>query len=179
MLMNENTKIKLGYLGTVEGKSMYNIALNDPDMVIDMFKKMKPNENKYCETNREYFKVKRQNEFYYVFGRTDGVDVFIEMPLVSDTELFIWTRKYRQYGGDILWTQLTKGELRFNCTYSLLCKSTSISVMFNKANVGNISINNGDNEDIMNRIEEFCAEFEGEVCFSTSCADIKNTNRFA
>ena len=165
MLMNENTKIKLGYLGTMEGKNMYEIALNDPDKIIDMYKKVKPDENKYCSINREFFKVKRDDDFYYIFGRTDGVDIFIELPLVTDTDLFKWTRKYRQYGGDILWTQLTKGNLRFNCSYSLLCKITTISVMYDKANVGNLRVNNGDNEDIMNAIEEFIEEFEGHVCY--------------
>ena len=64
MLMNENNKIKLGYLGTMEGKNMYEIALNDPDKIIDMYKKVKPDENKYCSINREFFKVKRDIDFY-------------------------------------------------------------------------------------------------------------------
>ena len=39
-------------------------------------------------------------------------------------------------------------------------------------------IYNADNEDILNKIEEFNAEFERDVCFSTGCAEFKNTNRF-
>ena len=118
MLMNENTKVKLGYLGTVEGKSMYEMARNNPDMIIDMFKNMEPDVDKYCEVNREFFKVNRDVNSYYIFNRSNGVDIFMDMPLVTNTDVFKWT--YKEWGrSKTLWTQLTKGYLRFNCMYNL------------------------------------------------------------
>ena len=68
MLMNECTKARLGYLGTVEGKAMYDVVRNNLDTIIDMFKDIEPDENKCCETNREYFKAKRGNKYYYIFN---------------------------------------------------------------------------------------------------------------
>ena len=178
MLMNENNKIKLGYLGTMEGKNMYEIALNDPDKIIDMYKDIEPDTDKYCEPNREFFKVNRNIKSYYIFKRTDGIDIFEELPLVTDTDLFKWT--YIKRGmAEMLWAQVSKGYLRFNCSYYLKNKSVHIAAMYEKATLKNIWVNNGDNEGILNAIEKFNAEFEGHVCYSTSSAELKNTSRFA
>ena len=178
MLMNENTKVKLGYLGTVEGKSMYEIVRNNPDMVIDMYKDIEPDADKYCGINREFFKVNRDIKSYYIFKRTNGVDIFEELPLVKDTDLFKWY--YMKRGQvDMLWAQLTKGYLRFNCAYHLKTKSTQIGVMYQRATLTNIWIDNGDNEDILNEIEKFNVEFEREICYSTNVAKLHDTNRLA
>lgn len=125
MLMNENTKVKLGYLGTVEGKSMYEMARNNPDMIISLFENNDADDNKFFDMNREFFKVNRDVKSYYIFNRKDGVDVFVDLPLVTDTNIFKWI--YKEFGSNgrvkILWTQLSKGKLRFNCSYYLGNKS--------------------------------------------------------
>lgn len=181
MLMNESTKVKLGYLGTVEGDLMYELARNKPDMVITLFENCKADEEKYFDMKREFFKINRDFKSYYIFNRTNGVDVFIELPLVSNTDIFKWTYKECGHKGRIkmLWTQLSKGSLRFNCAYYLNSKSAHISVMYEKATLHNLRINNADNEDILNAINKCISDFENRICYSVDRAEISNTNRFA
>lgn len=181
MLMNECTKARLGFLGTVEGSDMYEKACENPNIIINLFENCKADENKYFNMNREFFKVNRGTKSYYIFNRTNGADVFIDLPLVKDTEIFKWT--YKECGHEksikMLWTQLTKGHLRFNCAYYLRNKNASVSVMYENVILHNLQINNADNEDILNAINECIADFEGKICYSVSTAEISNTNRFA
>jgi hypothetical protein len=175
MLMNENTKVKLGYLGTVEGKSMYETARNNPDMIISLFENNEADDKKFFDMNREFFKVNRGVKSYYLFKRNNGVDLFIDLPLVTDNEIFKWT--YKEWGQvKTLWTQLVKGNLRFNCSYHLTTKNVHISVMYQKANLCNLWINNGDNEDILNKIQEYITQFGSEICYSVNSAEIENGN---
>ena len=181
MLMNECTKARLGYLGTVEGRDMYEKTCENPDIIINLFENCKADENKYFNMNREFFKVNRGAKSYYIFNRTDGADVFIDLPLVKDTEIFRWT--YKECGHEksikMLWTQLTKGSLRFNCAYYLKHKSASISVMYGNAILHNLRINNAENEDILNEINRYITDFKRAINHSVDADEMKNTNRFA
>jgi hypothetical protein len=179
MMINENTKVKLGYLGTIEGKSMYEMARNNPDMIISLFENTEADESKFFDLGKEFFKVNRDVKSFYIFNRNNGIEVFTELPLVTNTELFRWT--YREAGSyaksKMLWTQLSKGKLRFNCSYHLNTKNTHIVVMYEKAILQHLWVNNGDNEDILNTISEYIAEFEGVICYSVDAAELVNTNR--
>ena len=181
MLMKESNKVKLGHLGTVEGNMMYEAALNNPDLVITLFENSKADEDKIFDMNREFFKVNRDTKSYYIFNRTNGVDVFVELPLVTDTDIFKWT--YKELGADgfvkVLWTQLTKGDLRFNCAYYLRSKSVRITVMYNKAILTYLNINNAENEDILNEINRYITDFKRAINHSVDADEMKNTNRFA
>ena len=179
--MNETTKARLGYLGTVEGSHMYEMACNKPDMVIALFDNCKADENKYFDMKREFFKVNRDVKSYYIFRRTNGADVFIDLPLVRDTETFKWTYKECGHKRSIkmLWTQLSKGSLRFNCAYYLGTKSANITVMYDKAILHNLRINNADNEEILDAINKWTKEFEQEIYCSVDVSEIENTNKFS
>lgn len=165
MLFNENTKVRLGYLGTMQGKGIYEIARNNPEPIIELYKENEPDDKKYLDMNREFFKINKDVYSYYFFARENGTDIFVEMPLVKDDELFKWTR--RDWGrAKTLWTQLEKGFLRFNCSYYLTTKSVHINVMWDKANLKNIWVQNATNEDVLEAIKEWVAEFEGNVIYS-------------
>ena len=178
MMINENTKVKLGYLGTIEGKSMYEMARNNPDTIISLFENTEPDENKFFDMGKEFFKVNREDKSFYFFNRNNGIEIFTELPLVTNTELFNWG--YREVGSagriKMLWTQLSKGKLRFNCSYHLSTKNVHIVVMYEKTPLKNIWINNGENEDILNAIKEYMTEFEGIIRYSVDAAELVNAN---
>ena len=169
MLINENIKIRVGYLGTIEGKDMYDLAKNNPDNIISFFENMEPNEDKHFDMRRQFFKVNRNIKSYYIFARTDGVDVFVEMPLVMDTDLFKWAhRKHGRFHS--LWTQLNKGHFRYNCTYDLHSDNTHVNVMYNNKIVESMYLNKADNNDILKAITEFEEKFANDVRISVERA---------
>ena len=175
MIISESTKVKLGYLGAIEGKSMYEMTRNNPDVIISIFENNEPDETKFFDMGKEFFKINRDIKSFYIFKKGDGIEIFTEMPLVTNTKLFKWT--YKEYGRvKMLWTQVSKGNLRFNCSYHLSTKSVHITVMYEKAVLQNIWINNGDNEDILNAINEYIKDFGGEIYYSVDAAELVNTN---
>lgn len=162
MLMTEKTKVELGHLGTIEGKDMYNIARLDPQPIIDLYKEIEPSKANEIDLHREFFKVKNESTAYYFFARTNGVDVFIELPLVADDETFQWTR--RDWGRcKTLWTQIKSGYLTFSCAYYLETKSVQINVRWNGSCIGNVWLDNATNEDIMQEINKWKARFLNDV----------------
>ena len=172
MIISENTKVKLGYLGTMEGDGMYENARNNPEPIIFMFGNNKPDDKRYFDMNREFFKVNDDICSYFIFKRENGIDIFVEMPLVEDTELFQWTRRdFRNV--KTLWTQIEKGMLKFNCSYRFVTKDTQINIMWGRSWITNIWVKNGTNEDIMTAINEWIVEFEGNTKYSIGIADFK------
>lgn len=162
MLFTENTKVKLGYLGTVEGKGMYDKARLEPQPIINLYKDSEPNNRKEIDLRREFFKVKDDITSYYFFARTDGIDIFVELPLVTDTEEFQWVR--RDWGRTkTLWTQIKKGQLTFSCAYYLETKNTQINIRWNGNHIGVIWVNNATNEDILIEIDMWQRNFVTEV----------------
>ena len=175
MMINESTKVRLGYLGTMEGKGMYEMARNNPEPIIELYERNEPDDKRYLDMNREFFKVNKDVYSYYFFARENGIDIFIEMPLIKDTELFTWVR--RDWGHTkTLWCQLHKGKLRFNCSYHLVTKNVHINVMWDNANLKNIWLRNATNDDIIEAIKEWSADFEGEVFYAIENADLINKN---
>lgn len=168
MLFNETEKVKLGYLGTVEGKSMYENARTNPEQIVALFKEMKADETKRFDTSREFFKAKVNKESYYFFEKWNGVDVFKELPLVERTELFNWIR--RDWGSvSSYWCQINRGFLRFNCKYNLDTKDTRINIFWeNKSydSIASIYIKNSTNEDILESIENWLADFGAKVDYT-------------
>lgn len=175
MIINESTKVRLGYLGTMEGKSMYEVVRNNPEPIIELYENNEPDDKKYLDMSREFFKVNKDVYSYYFFAKGNSVDIFVEMPLVKDDELFKWIR--RDWGRTkALWCQLHKGNLRFNCSYHLATKSVHINVMWDNANLKNIWLKNATNEDILEAIKEWSTDFEGEVFYAIENADLTNKN---
>ena len=177
-MINENTKVRLGYLGTIEGKDMYENARNNPESIISLYEGNEPDDTKRLEMNREFFKVNQDVYSYYFFKRTNGTDIFVEMPLIKDDEMFKWIRRdWGRYGRvKTLWTQLQKGFLRFNCSYHLDTKSAHINIMWENTHLKNIWIQNATNEDILAAINEWVVEFEGHVVYSVEKEAIKNAS---
>lgn len=162
MLFNENTKIKLGYLGTVEGKGMYDNVRLEPQPIIDLYKDMEPDKRKEVDLNKEFFKVKDGITFYYFFARTNGVDIFTEIPLVENDGIFDWVR--RDWGrAKTLWTQIKESYLTFSCTYYLETKAVQINVRWDGNHLGNKWVDNATNEDILRAINEWKKDFLADV----------------
>ena len=162
MLFTESTKIRLGYLGTVEGKGMYEKAKNNPEQIINLYKDNEPNDKKQLDANREFFKTKHDIHSYFFFARTDGADIFVELPLVHNNELFKWTR--RDWGrSKTLFAQLQQGSFKYNCTFNLVTKSAHINVLWGKEHLKHIMIQNATNKDILDAISEWEEEFVYDV----------------
>ena len=165
MLFTEKTKVKLGYVGTVEGKGIYDTAKLEPQPFINLYKDKETNSEKEVDLRREFFKVKEDYTSYYFFARTDGVDIFVELPLVTDDEKFRWTR--RDWGRvKTLWTQIKNGNLTFSCTYYLETKNVQINIRWNGNSIGNVWVDNATNEDILSEIEKWKLNFVSEVNIS-------------
>lgn len=175
MMINENVKVRLGYLGTMEGKGMYEKAQNNPDAIISIYEDNEPDGVATFDINREFFKVNKDVQSYYIYKRDDGVDVFLELPLVENTELFKWER--RDWGrSKTLWTQIQKGSLRFNCAYYLDTKSIHINAMWDNANIKSIWIKYGTNDDILAAINDVILEVRSRIVYSTESAELKNAS---
>lgn len=186
MLMNENTKLRLGYLGAINGDMAYENARINPDVIIDLFMDSKPNEKISFDTNKEYFKVKRNGKIYYFFEKNSwfsaetGVEIFIDLPLVENDDVFKW--EYRHWKSvTALWTQLTRGNLKFNCTYNCYTKETSVNVFWGRnsdKSLGSFTCKNADNIDILKGIEKFLTEFM-EALQGSMGLEIKSIRRYA
>ena len=175
MLFTEKTKAKLGYLGTVEGHGMYENARIDPKPFIELYQNSTPNTKKEIDLRREFFKVRDDITSYYFFARRDGVDIFVEVPLVEDDDIFKWKR--RDWGSfKTLWSQIERGYLTFSCAYYLNSKDVRITVRWSKERfsnvIGNMWIENGTNEEILTAIKSWEREFYFEVCRAVE-SDIK------
>ena len=180
MMFNENTKVRLGYLGTMEGKDMYENARNNTDHILSFYKNIEPDTKRRIDMDREFFKVKVNENSYYFFARTNGVDIFVEMPLVENDELFDWNLKYWGTKGKIktLWAQLRKGTIKFNCTYYLESKNTTVRIMIGRVFYKSLWIQNGTNKDILEAIEDWLNEFRGQMSYSLETEPIKKENKY-
>ena len=179
MLFNESTKVRLGYLGTLEGKDMYETVRNNPEPIISLYEKNEPDDKRYLDINREFFKINNDVYSYYFFARENGVDIFVDMPLVKNDDLFKWTRRDFGSNGSVktLWTALKKGFLKFNCTYYLRTKDVKVVIIWNEHNYERISgfrLSNATNEDILAAINEYMAEFETHVIHSVRTSELHN-----
>ena len=173
MLINESTKVRLGYLGTMEGKNMYETAQKNPEAIISIYKEYEADSRKEVSLNREFFKVNMDAQSYYFFARTNGIDIFVELPLVENDELFTWIDKKLGHHRT-LWTKLKKGSLSFNCSYRRSDKFTSINIYWEREQIDHLVIRNSTNEDILFAINEWLEEFEGSVTRSISKEKIVN-----
>ena len=162
MLFTENTKMRLGYLGTVEGKEMYEKAKNNTEQFIMLYKDNEPDDKERLDMNREFFKINYDSLAYFFFARSNGVDIFVEMPLVYNDELFDWSQR-RLGKTRTLFAQLSKGALMFNCTFNFVTRHTHIIILWENSRIDNIWAYNATNEDILKAITEWEAEFEFNV----------------
>lgn len=173
MLFTKTDKVKLGYVGTIEGNGMYeNIRMN-PQPIIDLYKGVEPNTKREASFNREFFKVKDNKDeiaSYYFFARANGVDMFVELPLVTDDNTFQWIRRDWGSQGHVktLWTQIKSGQLTFNCAYYLDNKNTHVNINWNGNRLDCFWVDGGTNEDILAAIEEWKGLFQAEVTRSVA-----------
>ena len=173
MIINESAKVRLGYLGTMQGKGMYETARNNPEPIISLYEGNEPDDKRYLDMNREFFKVNKDVYSYYFFARENGIDIFMEMPLVKDDELFKWIRRdYGRVKG--LWCQLQKGFFKFNCMYHLSTKDVQINVVWEKEHLDFVWVKNASNEEILEAINKWIAEFEVHVLHSVETEEMKN-----
>lgn len=165
MIFNEQNKINVNFLGTIQGKEMYEVAKANPEVIVNLFNGNEPLREEQFDINREFFKVKLNKVSYYFFARANGVDVFKEIPLVERTELFNWKQKtWGTISG--LWCQINKGLLRFNCTYYIESKNVRINVFWGNKSydaIDVINVHNATNEDILEAIDSWMAKFERDV----------------
>lgn len=178
MLFNENTKIRLGYLGTMNGKGMYENARMNSDVIIALFKGNTPDDTRYINTKAAFFKVNDDVFSYYFFERENGVDIFMELPLVKNDELFKWVRRDIRCV-KMLWTRLKKGKLIYNCSYHLSSHRVQVRIIWEKQLLHTTWIENATNEDILNVINEWNAEFEGGVWYAIERAELEDSNELA
>ena len=179
MLFNENTKVRLGYLGTVEGKDMYETVRNNPEQIISLYEKNEPDDKRYLDMNREFFKTNNDVYSYYFFAKENGVDIFVDMPLVKNDDLFKWIRRDFGHNGNIktLWTSIKKGFFKFNCSYHLNTKDANIVIFwkeYRQEHIRTLRVNNATNEDILAAINEYMAEFETHVIHSVRTSELHN-----
>ena len=167
MMISESTKARLGYLGTMEGKNMYAIAQRDPEAIISFYKDNEADDKKDIPLNNAFFKVNVDVHSYYFFSRTNGVDIFVELPLVEDDDVFSWEDK--RFGRRaVLWAKLKKGFLRFNCSYWMETKDASINIYWEREQIGHLMIKDATNEEILKAINEWATSFEGHVVHSVT-----------
>lgn len=167
MMINESTKVRLGYLGTIEGKNMYENAQKNPEAIISLYKENEIDKDRTVPVNKDFFKVNIDAYSYYFFSLANRVDIFVELPLVEDDELFSWVDK--RFGHcEVLWTKLKKGLLIFNCSYNKITKNTSVNIFWEREQIGHLLLANATNEDILSAINEWTTTFEGQVVNSVT-----------